>query len=314
MPKKHLFILAVAVLGLLSAGAMWFIQGTAVPMKGGVTSNQRVFSDSMMGAGEPGQMGMGMLLEDNYSVSYAPTPPIYYPSDEALDVVDRSVHYSAYHSVVVNDVDQYIRLMREYIQSVGGTVLSYNTGTTDNNYLYGSINARVPQDKFEDTTRKVTENVRTVVTASVDMHDVTGQVVSVAEQIQKLEDQVAEQQVELEAATTDVARSRIQVVIDRLERQLEQLQKTQEVVEDRVEYASITISASNREYYFTGGGQRPLSDVVREAWHSLRSTGFGLVYFLIWVAVYAIIWVPILLLARWLWGKVRPTAPKTISK
>lgn len=314
MSKKIPFILIVAILGLLSAGSMWFLQrGTVAPMLGGVYMGEMGTTDSMM-AREPAVMGNKGVMVDRYTTSIAPMPPMYYPYDEALDVADRSVTYSAYHSVVVDDVNEYMRQMKEYIQNNGGTVLSYNTGTSEHDYLYGSISARVPQYKFEEVNAKTTENVRKVVNASVDMQDVTGEVVSVTEQIQKLQDQIAEQKIELEAATTQVERNRIQLQIDRLGKQVEQLEQSQQIVEDRVDYASINISASNREYYFTGNGPRPLSDVLREAWYSLRGTGFGILYFLIWVAVYAIIWVPVLLLARWIWGKVRPAARKTTSK
>ncbi|MDQ5951655.1 MAG: hypothetical protein QG639_936 [Patescibacteria group bacterium] len=315
MSKKIPLILIVAILGLLSAGAMWFVQrGSVGPMLGGVYMGEVGSTDSMMAAREPAMMGNKGVMMDRYTTSIAPMPPMYYPYDEALDVTNRSVSYSAYHSVVVDNVDEYMRQMKEFIQNNGGTVLSYNTGTTENDYLYGSINARVPQNKFEETNNKTTENVRKVVNASVDMQDVTGQVVSNEEQIQKLQDQVAEQEIELDAAKTELERSRIELQIDRLERQIEQLQQSQQVVEDRVDYASINISASNREYYFNGNGPRPLGDVLREAWYSLRGTGFGILYFLIWVVVYAIIWVPVLLLARWIWGKVRPAASKTTSK
>lgn len=312
MSKKIPLILIVAILGLLSAATMWYISGRSSGMMGTTTMNVR--RGEMMGGVGIAEPVMLDKAIDSRGMGMTSMPYPYPGGNDALEVADRSIQQSSYHSVVVDDVDGYLRMMREYIQSAGGTVLSYSQGTSDNNYVYGNLYVKVPVYKFDEAVNKVTEGVKKVVNANVDMQDVTGQVVSLEKQLQSLQDQRAEQIILLEEATTTADRSRIQLQIDRIDRQVEQLEQSQQAVEDRIEYASLNISAANKEYYYTGGGPRPLGDVFREAWYSLRGTGFGILYFLIWVVVYAIIWLPVLLLARWLWGKVRPTVPQTTSK
>lgn len=320
MSKKISIIFAIAVLGLLSASTMWFMQHPYFlmnPMFGGAYMGQSGATMGMMGSTEskmrgimPGEMD---LYETRVNTS---SEPLYYPypSSDALEVTDRSIQKYSYHSLVVDDVSEYLRSTRDYILSNGGIVLSYTQDTQANDYVSGNISAKVPVNKFDEVVSHITQGAKKVLSESVSAQDVTGQVVSVAEKLQSLEDAKATQEIALEEATTAIEKRRIQLEIDRLNRQIEQVKKSQENVEDTLEYATINISVANKEYYFNGGASRPFTDVLREAWYSLKNTGIGLAYFLIWVAVYAIIWIPVLLLARWIWGKVRPAASKLTTK
>lgn len=317
MSKKIPLILIVGILGLLSAGALWFMtkSGSVSPLLGGVYMDRTVPGigvSSSQPAREPMMMEQGM---DKMGTSIAPMPPTYYPyPGDALNVADRSIQKYAYHSVVVNNVDEYMKNIKEYFQSIGGTVLSYNQGTSQYDYLYGNLTVKVPQEKFDEAVNRVTQDVKKVITASVDVQDITGEVVAVNTTLQDLQDRKAEQEISLAEAANETERRRIQLEIDRLNRQIEQYEQSQQNQEERINYGTLNISVANREYNFNGGGPRPLLEVVQEAWRSLKSTGFGILYFLIWVVVYAAIWIPVVLLARWIWGKVRPTAPKSVAK
>ena len=304
MTKKIPLIILVGILGFISAGAMWYMtsSGAMTPMMG-----TTYVSDVMMGRAEGGMGSAGMvapsILPGEDAFYGKTTTSMYYPypgSDDALTVQDRSVQKFASHSLVVTDVDQYVRTLKEYFQNNGGIVLSFSQGS-QNDYTYANMTVKVPLYKFDEAVSKVKENVKKVVFANEDSQDITGQVVSIDNQLQTLQDNKAKQEISLEEATTATDKRRIQLEIDRLTRQIEQLQQSQQIVEDRVDYATLNISVANREYYFNGEGPRPVQDVLREAWRSLSGTGFGILYFLIWVVVYAIIWVPVLLLARWIW-------------
>ncbi|PIR61337.1 MAG: hypothetical protein COU66_04405 [Candidatus Pacebacteria bacterium CG10_big_fil_rev_8_21_14_0_10_44_11] len=308
MFKKNI-ILAVAALAVISATLMWFVfQQTGFQMGSLMMWDEaplqgKLTSPSVGSTGEGGMMGresIGIM-------------PDYYPypsTDNALDYTDRSVQKYSSHSVVVGNVDEYLNSVKAYVASINGVVLSYDQGTGKNQYVYGSITAKVPVEKFDEAVDRVTQNVQKVVFANVSAQDVTGQVVSLDEQIQSFEDQKAQLEINLDAAKTDAEKRSIQLQIAQLDRQITRLQQSASSVAESVQYATMNISVSNREYYFTGDGPRPVMDVLQEAWFSLQGTGFGLVYFLIWIGVYAIIWLPVLLLARWIWGKVKHNAPK----
>lgn len=309
---KRGFLFPVIVLGLLSAGLMfWLTQQT-----GGLMNQNTMWEEAPKNAKYTNPESMvggsaGVMMSDELGIATRPTYDYYpYPSNNALDLTDRSVQKYSSHSLVANNVDEYLKNIRTYLTSIGGTVLSYDQGTGKNQYIYGSLMARVPVETFDEAVDKVTQDAQKVVFANVSAQDVTGQVVSLADQIQSLEDQKAQLEIDLDAAKTETEKRSIQLQISQIDRQITRLQQSADSVDESVQYATMNISVSNREYYFTGDGPRPVMDVVREAWYSLKGTGFGLIYFLIWVGVYAIIWLPVLLLARWIWGKVKGSAPK----
>lgn len=314
MSKKSSLILTVAILGLLSAGAMWFMTNqTSFVNKGGVMMGETQVAPSAMDSGfsRGGMMGAKEIGLTTSSIAPYPYYPPTYGGD-ALNVADRSVQKFSSHTFVVGNVNEYIQKTKEYFSSIGGIVLSYNQGSSRSS-SYGYLAVKVPFDKFEQATIEVSKDVKKVIDESINIQDITGQTVGIAEQIQQLKDTKAVQEASLAEATTAVAKQKIQIEIDRLDRQIKQMEDNQQVVLDQVEYATININVSDKESYFYGSPRSPW-DELQQAWWSLTNTGMGLISFLIWVVVYAIIWIPVLLLARWIWGKVNPAAKNSTSK
>lgn len=313
MSKKSTLILTVAVLGLLSAGAMWFMTGAGMRNSvklGGVMMAEPAAAPSMIDSGFAGDRVMGGKEMGMTTSSIARYPYPYPPSygGDALTVTDRSVQKFSSHTLIVENVSDYIQKKKEYFSSIGGVVISYNQGTS-NRASYGFLSVKVPVDTFEQATTEVSKDVKKVIDESINVLDVTGQTVDIAEQIQSLKDSKAVQEAQLEEATTAVAKQRVQIEIDRLDRQIQQMENNQQVVQDQVDFATMSISVSDKESHFMGNS-RSLWEVVQQAWYSLKVTAIDLLSFLIWVVVYAIIWVPVLLLARWIWAKVKPAAQK----
>lgn len=312
MSKKYTLILTVAILGLLTAGAMWFVTSRSVSTTypGTMMGGRADYDDMPMMRGE---VATDMMIEPSSMVSskMAPYPMMY--GNDALSVSDRSVQKFSSHTLVVSDVAQYLQQMKEYFANNGGVVLSYNQGTSSRGQ-YGYLNVKVPINTFDQAVNEVSKDAKKVIDENITSNDITGQVVSIADRIQQLQDEKAIQEAALIDATTAIEKQKIELEIARLDRQIQQMQQNQETVKDQVDYATMSISVSNKESYFNYDGPRPITDVFREAWWSLRSTANSLVSFLIWTVVYAIVWVPVLLLARWIWGKVRSKANNTTSK
>lgn len=301
MHKKSTLIIAVAILGLLTAGAMWFLTNSRTsPMHGGIMMDEyRVEKTMPMTSG--GMMGSEAMPARDMMI--APYPYPY--GDDALGVADRSVQKFSSHTLVVNNVPEYLKQMKEYFSNNGGVVLSYNQGTSSRGE-YGYLNVKVPINTFDQAVTEVSKDAKKIIDENITSNDITGQVVNIADRIQELKDQKSVQEAALIDASTAIERQKIQLEIDRLDRQISQMEQNQESVQDQVDYATMNISVSNKESYFNYDGPRPLTDVFKEAWWSLRSTANSLVAFLIWTVVYAIVWVPVLLLTRWLWNKFRP--------
>ena len=236
------------------------------------------------------------VVSDVYSMPY-------YGTDQALDVSERVYDKSAYQGVVVSNVSEYMKQVRDYIQSVNGKILNSNQNTFDD-MRYAYISARVPADKFDDVTSMIASKAKKVVNEAINATDVTGQQVAMSDRMVELQEQKALKATELAAAKTEADKQRIQAEIDRVDKQAQQLQKSQEQFTEQIQYATISLSAADSEKYFNpeaGGG---IDDEMKRAWKSLGGTGTVIANFLVWVVVYAIIWLPLVLAGRWVWNKM----------
>lgn len=265
--------------------------------------------DSAIGMTAPAPM---MIQEDVIGIGNRMPPtsisePMMYPyyGDDALSEDMRVYDKSAYQGVVVSNVSEYMKQVKEYIQSGGGKILSSNQNTGDD-MQYAYLMAKVPTEKFDDVTAMISAKAKKVVTESINTSDVTGQKVGMEDRTKLLLEQRAKKTAELDAAKTEADKKRIQAEIDRLDQQIMQQQKSQERFEEQVQYATISLTAADTERYFNPEKGGSIWDEVRRAWMSLGGTGKVLAYFLVWVGVYSVIWLPIILAARWLWMRMAP--------
>jgi hypothetical protein len=104
---------------------------------------------------------------------------------------------------------------------------------------------------------------------------------------------------------TAAERRVLQYELDNLRRQLTQMERRQQNVTEQTEYATIYLSASDSERYFEPYGRGGLGDEFYRAWSSLSSVLGFLGYALVWVVVYAVVWLPVLLVGKWVWRRWR---------
>ncbi len=284
--NKRTLVLVVAVLGLLTVLASGRMNKLRLGEGSGVglmMNRDMVTSVEKVPAIEPGMMG---------KIAFP------YPGSagDALQVEDRALEYSAYHDVVVDDVPEYMQRMREYILSINGRVLHWNQGKHSlERYRYGTITAKVPVTSFEETVSRVTSGVEEVVSENQNIADITGEVVYSQEQTESIRGEIAVQEAALSEATTEVERVRIRNRLDSLRKQLEQAENQGEQIEERQEFATISITVADSESYFNGSYKPSLFEELRQAMESLRYSLSGVLVVIIWVAVYSVIWLPLVL-------------------
>ncbi len=306
MQKKHsiLLVLGLAVITLV---VMVVRQNGMYSLFGMRMVDDGVYYDQVMPM-EGGSFEMGMAAPDvmpNVATSKIAAEPMigiappYYDDYYALDVEDRSYQKSSYHSVVVDDVSKYLRGMKEYFSSIDGVVLNSNMNSS-NKYESGSLYVKVPVEKFDEATGRVTEEVEKVIDENVSAYDVTSQVVRTDDNLQSLMDQKSLKEAALKDAKTEVEKKRIEIEISRLDRQIEAAQKAQESVTARVEYASVSITAADSERYYNPDANGDIRYEFERAWESLKSFFKVASLFGVWILVYSLVWAPIV----WILNKV----------
>jgi hypothetical protein len=311
--KQKSLLLTVLGLAFVSFLVVAVIGGRGMPFSGMMGLSDRGIEPGFMMKGGFG--GVDVAYQEDFAPDLAVSsrmpmiepsigffPPYY--DDFAPGVLDRSYEKYSYHGVVVRDVTTYMRSMREYVLSVNGVVMNYSVHT-QGRYNSGSLTARIPTDRFDEAVARVTEDVKEVVTENISAYDITGQVVGAEQNLQNLMDQKSIKEAELLEATTEVQRRRIQIEIDRLDRQIENAQSLIDSTEQRVEYSTVSITAADNARYFDPGTSGDFRDELSRAWDSLKMFVKFLAAVGVWVLVYSIIWLPIVWFASWLVRRFR---------
>ena len=191
----------------------------------------------------------------------------------------------------------YLKNLKDYILGINGKVLNSNVSTSSQ-YKYAYLYAKVPVEKFDEVTAKIVENTKEVVGENIQTSDVTGQAVSTDETVTSIEEQLELKKVELAEAKTDLDKKKIELEIKRLENRLEAAKKSQENMNERVTYATINVTASDNKRFFNPSS--PISsdpgEQLERAWESVSVVLMAILGIAIWTGVYAIIWLPLVLI------------------
>lgn len=226
-------------------------------------------------------------------------PPVPLPRGEDLTSPERFIVRSASLSLVVKDVSQAAQSSANYVTSVGGLVTNSSVTKTDRGYV-GYLTARVPEEKLTAALEYFKGLAVSVEEEQVSAYDETGQVTNVQEQIQNLQDQLERYQELLKQATDTQERLRIQQQIDRLEQQIRSWQKQEGNLKGQAAMSQVSLTFTEKRFSLPLLKEIGMGNVVQEAIWALKKVALSLVVLAVWVMIFIPIWLPIVLVVRWL--------------
>lgn len=303
IPVVTLAVITAVVSLVLNGRGMGFLSQMPFMMSNG-SYDMAVSSMPVSNMGIGGDMGKVAYAEPAIAPDVMPSeygrkmimPPIGGGND-ALYEKDRFYLQSAYYGVVVDNVETYLRGIREYALSNGGVVLNSSYDKSPD-WESGSLYLKIPVTKFAETNQRVTDNVEKVMNESVSNSDITGQVVNNDEYLQQLRDELSILELRMSEAKTAVEKRQIQIDIDRVNRMIKsQEDRSAETIEE-TQFASVSITAASSEKFYNPEFRGSLWEEFKEAVKSLKGFGKSFAYFMIWVVVYSVVWFPILVIFR----------------
>jgi hypothetical protein len=216
-------------------------------------------------------------------------------------------------SLLVNDVAQTLKQIQSTAESFGGFLVNSSLGRPEG-AAYGTITVRVPSDKREAALEAYRGYSVKVVSESVYGNDVTDQYEDITSKLATLNQTKSKFEAMLAEARNVNETLQVQRELITLQNQIDQLVGRQAFLAKSAELSRITIDLSTDELalpYAPDQAWRPqvvLKQAIRSLVGSLRQLGDTA----IWLAVYSVIWLPILLIILW-WRKRQSAtiAPKT---
>lgn len=285
LKKYRWLILAVIV---VVAVYLWKKQpGPVVPLVG-ETMMSKVGIDSV------GNAGVGIVADRGMM------PPIYQEA-APVETADRLVVKDTSMSMVVKDVREAINGIEGLSKSVGGYMVDSYLNQPEE-AQNGSINIRVPSDKRADVLDQIRKMGVRVIAENVMGTDVTDEYVDVQGRLATLEKTKAK----LEQLLSDAANISdilsVQRELNNLQSQIDSLKGREKYLEQTAKLTRISVNLSTDELslpYAPTEAWRPaviFKLAVRGLVGTLRQAG----ELVIWVGVYAPLWIPLLAIVWWL--------------
>jgi hypothetical protein len=288
--KKNWFSLLVVILLILYLNSRGSIQPLSVMKDGGFYPE--------MGMSEPAFTDLSVessrsILPPEPGFDVAPTD-----SDERLVITD------TFLSMVVKDVTQAVVGIRSSAEDMGGFLVNSSVNTPEEGGT-GQITVRVPSDRLGESLIAFKEVGVRVVSEDITGTDVTDQYEDLNARLETLNATKAKFNAILTSANRIEDILQVQRELVNLQRQIDSVIGRQEFLEKSASLSAVTVYLSTDELslpYAPDNLWRP-SVIFKTAVRSLVETGRGIVNGLIWVVVYAPIWLPILLIWRRFTGR-----------
>lgn len=248
------------------------------------------------GIGGSSEMGMAKL---NMTSSFM--PPDYTPPAPPTSQPNRLVVRDTSLSLVATDVQSAIKNIEEEAVRLGGYLVDSNVSIPEG-AASGTISVRVPSDKRSQAIDAFKQLVVKTVSESVSGADVTDQYVDMQARLEVLNKTKAKFEEILVKAEKVQELLEVQRELTNMQAQIDSLKGQQKYLEQTAKLTKITAYISTDELalpYAPDQSWRPqviFKQAVRSLIGSLRGVGSTL----IWIGVYAPVWLPILIIFWWI--------------
>lgn len=236
-------------------------------------------------------------------------PPYSQPPAPAPEVKDRLVVQDSHLSLLVKNVSQTLGAIKNRTTELGGYMVESNLSRPEEG-ASGQITVRVPQEKLDEALEYFRSLAVKVVSENLQGEDVTDQYVDIEARLKTLEKNKARFEEIMDQAVKIEDILRIQQEIISLQAQIDSLKGQQNYLEKTAQMSKITFFLSTDELSLPYAPSQPWRPEVifKQAVRSMLGNLQKLGSLIIWVVVYAVIWLPIVLIIWWLRSR-RKTPP-----
>lgn len=297
---RHLrLLLLLAALFLAGCGVMARPESAPGPAVGGVSASDSPRARAPMPTAGPAAIEPAYGNEAVGSASGA-------PDASAQPGFPRLVIKTATLSIEVENVAEAETRISARAQELGGYVVSLQTNGTEAGRR-AVITIRVPAQRFDEALSGVEGLARKVFSRTISGDDVTEEFVDLESRLRNLE-ATRDRLLEL-LGRADKVEDALQVnqALTEVQGEIEQIQGRMKYLQQSAAFSTITVEVHPvppPPAIIEEDGWKPLN-VAREALRGLITFGQELVNLGIILLIWSPVWLPLLLLARWGWLRLR---------
>lgn len=309
MKPKLVIILVLAFLGIATYFVVRSLFGVALTSFT-IPASETRGTTMMLNPSAAGSIAVSPKMMGDFGgdVYYPqPTAPIIYPypnnNDTSLYNPNRVYLKNSAFSFVVTDTSKYVFDVSNYFLTIGGRILSSQINSTDK-FTYAYLMAKIPVDKFDEVNMKVKDGVKKIISANTNSTDDTARLDSSSTQLDQLKADELNKQKDIAAEKDATRLAQLKLELKYIQDQIKAAQTQVKQVTAQTDYATVTLTVADSERYF-----RPISSDqpdLKETWDnslaSLVSILLLVAAFTIQVAVFSVLWLPVVL-AGWFVAK-----------
>lgn len=221
--------------------------------------------------------------------------------------IDRLVIKTGAINIVVKDIESSLRNIMKYAENKGGWVVSSSL-TEIKEAPSAGVTVRIPAKIFDEAMVYFRGLAERVSYEGSQGQDVTEEYTDLQSQLRNLEATEIQLLKIMERSGTITEVLNVQRELTNVRGQIEQLKGRIQYLERSAEMSTITVNLALSEELLPippGEKWRP-KYILLQAWQSVLKSLKGISYLLIWIVVYAVIWVPLLIIGwqfRKFWKK-----------
>lgn len=262
--------------------------------------NNRIFSlnpsgnSYNMGVSAPSFMGSAEMSRSQKVAtdSFPPLPAAVAPSTST----HRLKTYTASLSMVVTDVAQSLKAIEQTATSTGGFLIDSHLSSPEEG-AYGTVSLRVPSDQLQSILELIKDLGIRVTQESISSADLTDEYEDIDAKLASLQSTMTKFETILNQADTVEESMRVQEQLLNLQDRIDGLVGRKQYLEKSAQLSLVTITIASDELSLPYAPQdtwRPQL-IFKQAVRSLVQSARTLVNYLIWLGVYAVIWIPLLI-------------------
>jgi hypothetical protein len=240
------------------------------------------------------------------------------PAPEAAplpEAEERMVSEQSDVSLLVDDVRQSVNQVIAYAESKGGYLVSSGISQPEE-APFATVVLRVPQPELRPALEYLRGLAVRVTSENLQGKDVTDQYFDLEARLETLNKTKAKFEEILNRAVNVNDILQVQRELVSLQSQIDNLKGRQEYLKKTAENAKLTVYLSSDEWSLPYMPEKPFRAKVifKQAVRSLVTALRALVKALIWVAVYALVWLPILIIIKVIKKSRRVRPPRREGK
>lgn len=241
-------------------------------------------------------MAPGAMMQESVQPSYEmPAPPV--TGGGPNPSAKRMVNLTAYLSMVVKDIQEASNAMITLAEQAGGYMVNSSVSNPEGNGT-ATLTVRILSSQIREVIESYKKLGVKVVSENINGSDITDQYQDIGEQLRVLVETKAKFEAMLKTSTDVQDSLSVLREVQQLQYQIDNLKGQEKYLEGSAKYSLITVTVSKDEYELpyapeeSWSAQVVFKTAVRDLIRTLRSVAEKV----IWIAVYAIIWVPIALI------------------